>query len=54
MTRETQRYVKSAAAGIITGGLAFMAARSLSGRRRLKRRTAAKALKVLGSYMDSI
>ncbi|MBD5111267.1 MAG: hypothetical protein HDT42_01835 [Ruminococcaceae bacterium] len=54
MTRETQRYVKSAAAGVITGGLTFMAVKSLSGRRRMKRRTAAKALKVLGSFMDSI
>ena len=53
MTREAQRYVKSAAAGVITGGLAFMAVKSLSSR-RFKRHTAAKAFKVLGSFMDSI
>lgn len=54
MTREAQRYVKGAAAGVITGGLTFLAVKSLSGRKRMKRRTAAKALKVLGSFMDSI
>lgn len=54
MSRQTQSYIKSAAAGIITGGLAFMAVKSLTDNHRFKRKSAAKAFKVLGSFMDAI
>lgn len=46
--------MKGAAAGIITGGLAFMAVKTLSSDRRFRRKTAAKAAKLIGSLMDSI
>lgn len=54
MSREIQSYIKSAAAGVITGGLAFMAVKSITNNRRFKRKSAAKAFKVLGSFMDAI
>lgn len=54
MSRETQSYIKSAAAGVVTGGLAFLAVKSLTNNRRFRRKTAAKAFKVLGSFMDAI
>jgi len=53
MSKQTQSYIKSAAAGVITGGLAFMAVKSLTNNRR-KRKSAGKAFKVLGSFMDAI
>ena len=54
MTRETSSVVKGAAAGIVAGGLTFMAVKSLSGSRRMRRKTAAKAVKMVGSFMDMI
>lgn len=54
MTRETSSVMKGAAAGIVTGGLAFLAVKSFSGNRRLRRKTAAKAVKVIGSFMDTL
>ncbi|MDE7230970.1 MAG: hypothetical protein K2N56_10870 [Oscillospiraceae bacterium] len=54
MTRDTSSIFKGAAAGIITGGLTFMAVKSFSGNRRLRRKTAAKAVKVIGSFMDAL
>ena len=54
MTRETSSVMKGAAAGIVAGGLTFMAVKSLSGSRRLRRKTAAKAVKVIGSFMDTL
>lgn len=54
MSREAQNYIKCAAAGVITGGLAFFAARSMSHNRRFKRKATAKAFKVLGNFMDSL
>lgn len=54
MSKEAQSYIKSAAAGVITGGLAFMAVKSLTRSRRFRRKSTAKAFKVLGSFMDAI
>ncbi len=54
VTRETSSVMKGAAAGIITGGLTFLAVKSFSGNRRLRRKTAAKAVKVIGSFMDTL
>lgn len=53
MTRETSSLMKGAAAGVVTGGLAFMAVKSLSGSRRMRRKTAAKAAKLIGNLMDT-
>lgn len=53
MTRETSSVMKGAAAGIVTGGLAFMAVKTLSGSRRARRKTAAKTAKLIGNLMDS-
>ncbi len=53
MTRETSSIMKGAAAGIVTGGLAFMAVKTFSGNRRFRRKTAAKAAKLIGNMMDS-
>ena len=46
--------MKGAAAGIAVGGLTFMAVKTFSGSRRARRKTAAKAVKVIGSFMDMI
>ena len=54
MTRETSSVMKGAAAGIVAGGLTFMAVKTFTGNRRLRRKTAAKAVKVIGSFMDMI
>ncbi len=54
MTREASSVMKGAAAGIVTGGLAFWAVKSFSGSRRMRRKTAAKAVKVIGSFMDAL
>lgn len=54
MSREVQTYVKGATAAVITGGIAYLAVRSLDRNRRFKRKATAKALKVLGSFMDSL
>lgn len=54
MSVKTEKYIKGAAAGVITGGLAFWAVKSLSSNRRFKRKATAKALKVLGNFMDSL
>ena len=54
MSREAQTYIKGATAAVITGGLAYLAVRSLDRNRRFKRKATAKAFKVLGSFMDSL
>ncbi len=54
MSRETERYIKSAAAGAITGGLAYLAMRKLTGDSRFKRKTTAKVMKIVGNFMDSL
>ena len=53
MSRQTESYIKSAAAGLIAGGLAFLAVRAVSGRRSFKRMTAAKAFKMIGTMLDA-
>ncbi len=52
MSKHTKCTLKSAAAGIITGGLTFLAVNRLSNTQKVGRRTAAKAFKVLGNFMD--
>ncbi len=54
MSNKTQSYIKSAAIGAAAGGLAFWAARSLTSNKRMRRKTMAKAVKMVGSMMDSL
>ena len=53
MAKKTEAYIKSSAAGLIAGGLAFMAVNSLS-RHSMKRRSTAKVFRMLGALMDAI
>lgn len=53
MSRRTEAYLRSGAAGLIAGGLAFMAVNTLS-RHTMKRRSTAKVFKMLGALMDAI
>ena len=53
MTRRTQSYIKSGAAGLIAGGLAFMAVRALCSHRSFRRMSTAKAFKMIGSLLDA-
>lgn len=54
MSRQQASVMKGAAAAVVTGGLAFLAVKSLSSNRRMKRKATAKAMKVLGNFMDSL
>ncbi len=54
MSVKTQSYIRSAAIGAAAGGLAFWAARSLTSSKRIRRKTMAKAVKMVGSLMDSL
>ena len=54
MSREAQTYVKGAAAAVVTGGIAFLAVRSLTNNKRLKRKMTAKTFKAIGNIMDSL
>ncbi|MCI5578648.1 MAG: hypothetical protein MR364_03995 [Oscillospiraceae bacterium] len=54
MSRQTKSYVKGATAAVITGGLTFLAVKSLTDNRRFKRKAAAKAVKILGNFMDAM
>lgn len=54
MSNKAQSYIKSAAIGAAAGGLAFWAARSLTSNKRMRRKTMAKAVKMVGSMMDSL
>lgn len=53
MTRKQNCYIRSAAAGVITGALAFFAVRSLCPRRSFRRMSAAKAFRMIGTLMDA-
>lgn len=54
MSRKTESYIKSAAVGLVTGGLTFWAVRSLTSNKRMRRKAAAKAVRMVGSIMDSL
>lgn len=54
MTRGVKCCIESAAAGIITGGITFFAVSRLTNNHKVRRRTAAKAFKVLGNFMDAL
>lgn len=53
MTRRAECCVKSVAAGVIAGTLAFLAVKSLCGHRCCRRMSAAKAFKTIGLLMDA-
>ncbi len=52
MTRKAQDMTKSVTAGVIAGGLAFMAVKTVCGHRSYKRMSA-KALRMIGSLVDN-
>lgn len=54
MTRKQYCLIRSAAAGIVTGVLAFLAVRSLCPRRSFRRMSAAKAFRMIGTLMDAL
>lgn len=54
MSHKTESTIKGITAGVIAGGLAFIAVKSLSRRRSFKRMTTAKAFKMIGTLMDAI
>lgn len=54
MTRQAKSTLRSAAVGLVTGGLTFLAVNKLTCDHKVKRKTAAKAFKVLGNFMDSV
>ncbi len=54
MTRQTSSVIKGAAAGVIAGGAAFVAVRMFTGGRNRAGKTAAKAMKMLGNFMDTM
>ncbi len=53
MSRRTESYIKGGAAGLIAGGLAFMAVKSLCSHRSFRRMSTAKAFKMIGTLMDA-
>lgn len=53
MNRKINRGIKSTAAGLIAGTLAFLAVNSLSKRHSIKRMSAAKAFKTIGLLLDA-
>lgn len=54
MSRQTSGILKGAAAGLAVGGATFAAVRFFSDNRRIRRKTAAKAAKMIGSFMDML
>ena len=54
MSRQTSGIIKGAAAGIAVGGATFAAVKYFSDNRRFRRKTAAKAAKIIGTFMDMI
>lgn len=52
MSRPSSGIIKGAAAGLAVGTATFAAVRYLSDNRRLRRKTAAKAAKIIGTFMD--
>lgn len=53
MTHKQENCAKAAIAGVVTGGLAFLAVKSLCRRRSFRRMTAAKAFKLIGTLMNA-
>jgi len=54
MSHKQEVCVKATVAGVVTGGLAFLAVKSLCGRRSFRRMSAAKAFKMIGTLMDAV
>ncbi len=54
MNRKTKSCITSATVGMVTGGLTFWAVRSLTDSKRMRRKAAAKAVKMVGNIMDSL
>ncbi len=54
MSRNSEALIKSGAAGLIAGGLAFMAVNSLSRKHYRKRKSTAKMFRLLGALMEAV
>lgn len=52
MARQASGIIKGAAAGLAVGGATFAVVKYFSDNRRIRRKTAAKAAKLIGSFMD--
>ncbi len=53
MSKKQSAMLKAGVAGVVAGGLAFVAVNSLCSRRSHRRMTTAKALKMVGTLMDA-
>ena len=54
MSHKQEVCIKAAVAGVVSGGLAFLAVRSLCSRRSFRRMSAAKAFKMIGTLMEAV
>ncbi|MBQ8193760.1 MAG: hypothetical protein IJZ47_00190 [Oscillospiraceae bacterium] len=54
MTHKQECIVKAAVAGVVTGGLAFVAVNSLGRKKSFRRMTTAKAFRMIGTMMDAL
>lgn len=54
MSGKTKSCITSATVGIVTGGLTFWAVHSLTDSRHMRRKAAAKAVRMIGSLMNSL
>lgn len=54
MTHKQECVLKATVAGVVTGGLAFVAVNSLGRRKSFRRMTAAKAFRMIGTVMDAL
>ncbi len=53
MSNRTSSYIKGAAAGMVAGGLTFIAVKTLTSKRSSRRLTTAKAMKLIGTMMEA-
>ncbi len=53
MTRQQENCIKASIAGVVTGGLAFLAVKAYGNRRSFRRMTTAKAFRMIGTLMDA-
>ncbi len=54
MNNKQECLIKAAVAGVVTGGLAFVAVNSFGRKKSFRRMSAAKAFKMIGSVMDAL
>lgn len=54
MTHKQETCVKAVVAGVVSGGLAFLAVRSVCKKRSFHKMTAAKAFKMIGTLIEAV